>query len=291
MTLLSAVDEYIIFLITEKGNNQSTIKAYEKDLNDFIKVVSNREIEKLTDNDILEYLRNLKENGYKTTSIKRKMTPIISLMNYLKKNYNININNPDLKKLKTPRRLPVYLTNEEIRNLLSAVDKKTGQGTLDYMMILTAYYLGLRVSELVSLRKDHIFFDGGYVKIYGKGNKERILPLSDELKDMMVYYLQNYRNGIKDNELLFFVHKDGSLVSRQYIFLRLKHYAKDAGIEKNISPHTLRHSFATALINNGAKVRQVQSLLGHSDIKATEIYTHLSHEKEKNEYEKAMKRK
>lgn len=291
MTLLSAVDEYIIFLITEKGNNQSTIKAYEKDLNDFIKVVSNREIEKLTDNDILEYLRNLKENGYKTTSIKRKMTPVISLMNYLKKNYNININNPDLKQLKTPRRLPVYLTNGEIRNILSAVDRNSEQGILDYMLILTAYYLGLRVSELVSLRKDHIFFDGGYVKIYGKGNKERILPLSDELKDMMVYYLQNYRNSIKDNELFFFVHKGGSIVSRQYFFLRLKHYAKEAGIEKNVSPHTLRHSFATALINNGAKVRQVQSLLGHSDIKATEIYTHLSREKEKNEYEKAMKRK
>lgn len=290
MTLYAAINEFLTFLITEKGDSPKTIEAYDNDLKAFLKIVENITLDEIDANSLLKYQESLKEQGYKETSIVRKSMAVKGLFGYLKKTDRFDIPLKELSLPKTEKKLPVYLTQEEVKILLKQPDILSKQGLLDYAMILINYACGLRVSELVDLRFDHLFLKGGYLKVFGKRRKERILPLNEEVIEVINLYQDQYRKFIDQNPLYVFVHPDGRRVSRQYYFLRIKEYAKKAGIKKNISPHTLRHSFATTLLKNGAKLRQVQVLLGHDDIKTTEIYTHLTHQKEKEEYEKAMHR-
>ena len=152
------------------------------------------------------------------------------------------------------------------------------------------YYSGLRVSELISLKKQDIYFKGNYLKVFGKRSKERIVPFSDNAKKVLTDYLSLYRDLIKSKSDLLFLFNDGKKVTRQYVYSMIKNTEKKSKINKKISPHTLRHSFATELLENGAKLKDVQTLLGHSKIETTQIYTHISKNKEIEEYKKTMKR-
>lgn len=290
MKVNDAINEYLIYLLSEKGLSQKTYDAYEKDLSLFSSLFGEKEIEELKEEDISSYRKALLNKAYSQNTIVRKLTSLRCFFSYVSKEKNIELTLEKVYLPKQEKKLPVYLTIKEVKTILSKCEVQTDRGLLDYTLLLLSYALGLRVSELVSLRLDHLYLDGGYLKVFGKRRKERILPISEETKASIIYYLKNYREKIKENPLFFFVHQDGSLVSRQYVFLRLKKYAEDAGIDKKISPHTLRHSFATALLNNGANLVQVKTLLGHEDIKTTEIYTHLTQNKEKEIYDKAMKR-
>ncbi len=290
MTVSDAMNEYLIYLLSEKGLSQKTYDAYSRDLALFERLFGKEEIGSLTERDFSCYHTELVKQGYCNSTIIRKLTSLRCFLSYLRKEKGIDL---QLEKIYLPRsekKLPVYLTTEEVKRILEQCPVQEEKGLLDYTMILISYSLGLRVSELVGLREDYIYLKGGYIKILGKRSKERILPLSEECSLAMTYYEEQYRKKIKDNPLLFFVHPDGKQVSRQYFFLQLKKYASLAHIDKKISPHTLRHSFATALLTNGAGLVQVKALLGHEDIRTTEIYTHITQTKEKQEYEKGMKK-
>ena len=288
MNVSDAINEYLIYLLSEKGLSEKTYEAYSRDLALFRALFGKKEIEDLSEKDYSLYHQKLSEKGYTSSTITRKLTSLRCFLSYLTREKGIDLELEKVYLPKSEKKLPVYLTPKEVKSILDQCSLNEERGLLDYTMILVCYSLGLRVSELVGLRKDHIYLKGQYVKVFGKRRKERIIPLSEECASIMTYYLQNYRNKIKENPLLFFVHQDGKLVSRQYFFLRLKEYALSAHINKKISPHTLRHSFATALLSNGADLVQVKALLGHEDIKTTEIYTHLTQKKEKEEYDKAM---
>lgn len=290
MTVSDAINEYLIYLLSEKGVSEKTYNAYSNDLVLFERLFGKEEIESLTEKDFSAYHSKLSKEGYANSTIIRKLTSLRCFLAYLRKEKGIDLELEKIYLPKNEKRLPVYLTTDEVKRILRQCPVNEDKGLLDYTMILVSYSLGLRVSELVSLREDYIYLKGGYIKVLGKRSKERILPLSEECALALTYYEERYRKHIKDNPLFVFVHPDGKRVSRQYFFLQLKRYAELANIDKKISPHTLRHSFATALLTNGAGLVQVKALLGHEDIRTTEIYTHLTQTKEKEEYEKGMKK-
>ena len=186
-----------------------------------------------------------------------------------------------LESPKIGRKLPDVLSIEEIDYLIDSVDLSKVEGQRNKAMIETLYSCGLRVSELVNLKITNLFLDQGYVKVEGKGNKERLVPVSGKAVEEIETYLANYRkklNVAKDSENILFLNRRGKKLSRVMVFTIIKGLAEKAGIKKSISPHTFRHSFATHLINGGADLRAVQEMLGHESILTTEIYTHLDRE-------------
>ena len=229
----------------------------------------------------------LNDKKYKRTSVIRKSTAIKSFLKFLKNENKTSIVISEIKIPKKERKLPDILTISEVSLLFSAPDIKTYKGLLDLVMIEMCYYCGLRVSELCNLKIEDINFTALHLKVLGKGSKERIVPFSEELASYLTLYLQQREKIVNP---FVFVHQNGKRVSRQYLFLEIKKYASEKGIKKNIHPHLFRHTFATNLLENGANLRQVQALLGHKNIETTEIYTHVSKKKEREIYDKAMKR-
>lgn len=289
MKLSEGINSFLNYLSSEKGDDIKTIDCYRHELNEFCSFLYDPEVESIKKNDIESYFQEMSRK-LKRTTLQHRKSCINSLFKHMKKEGIDTSIDIDYKLPKKEIRYPSVLSSEEVTELLKQPNQNNPKEFLDYVMMFVDYSLGLRVTELVDLREDRLFLKGGYCKIIGKRKKERILPLSTELMVILRLYEEKYRSGIKENELYVFVHPNGKRVSRQYFFLQMRKYAQSAGIEKKVSPHTLRHSFATTLLKNGATLRQVQELLGHEDIKTTEIYTHLSHMKEKEEYEKAMKR-
>jgi integrase/recombinase XerD len=289
MKTSEACQDFLVYLVAEKGDSKATAEAYERDLSGFTLSVQDKEASLLTGDDLADHLLKLSEQGLKSASLTRKAMAIRGLYRYLKTEKILSVELSELTVPKKEKRLPTVLTEEEVNRLLSVIDDSTPRGRLDLALLEVAYGSGLRVSELVNLRKDNVNAKGGYLKVTGKGSKERIVPLGEEALSALAGYWEATK-GMKTRSPLVFLHPNGKKVSRQYFFLRLKGYAKKAGIEKSISPHTLRHSFATRLLENGAQLRQVQELLGHSDIETTQIYTHVNKAQAKEVYEKAMKR-
>ena len=285
------IEEFLTYLLTEKGDSIKTIEAYKLDLYSFSNYVDNKDVSLLSSNDMNDYLFSLSDKGYKNASLIRKSMSIKGFYKYLKREGAIDLVLTDLQVPKKEKRLPEILSVEEINQLIEQIDINTDKGLLDLAMILLTFSCGLRVSELVLLRKDRINFKNAYLRVFGKRNKERILPVSKEALEVLIRYDQTIRNKIQKKSPLFFLHSDGKEVSRQYFFLEIKKYAKKANLKKNISPHTLRHSYATLLLENGAQLKQVQAFLGHADIETTQIYTHLSKKKQQEEYEASMRRK
>ncbi len=179
---------------------------------------------------------------------------------------------------KIGRKLPEVLTIEEIDSLIAAIDLNSNEGQRNKAIIETLYSCGLRVSELVSLKFEDCFFDEGFIRVIGKGNKERLVPVSPSVIEEVTFYVKNDRENApikRGNEAFVFLNRRGAQLTRVMIFTIIKRLADTAGIKKNISPHTFRHSFATHLIEGGANLRAVQDMLGHESITTTEIYTHL----------------
>lgn len=281
------IENFLIYLATEKGDSKKTLEAYKKDLQQFFDYFSSKNKKEITLEDFSEYLIYLNDKKYKRTSVIRKSTAIKSFLKFLKNENKTSIVISEIKIPKKERKLPDILTTSEVSLLFSAPDIKTYKGLLDLVMIEMCYYCGLRVSELCNLKIEDINFTALHLKVLGKGSKERIVPFSEELASYLTLYLQRREKIL--NPFLF-VHQNGKRVSRQYLFLEIKKYALEKGINKNIHPHLFRHTFATNLLENGANLKQVQALLGHKNIETTEIYTHVSKKKEREIYDKAMKR-
>ncbi len=289
MTLIEAKEEFLTYLMTEKGDTGKTLESYKVDLDQFIRFVGKRDACELTGNDLGDFLSFLSGKGYKNNTLIRKSMAVKGFYKFLKNEGEIRLVLSDLLTPKKEQRLPDVLSSEEIQRLFAAIDQKDYKGRLDFTLCLICFSCGLRVSELISLRKDKINPESGQIRLMGKRSKERIVPISNEALEGLFSYLKE-RDKIKTKSKNLFVHQNGKEVSRQYFFLEIKKYAKDAKIKKNVSPHTLRHSYATLLLENGAQLKEIKELLGHEDISTTQIYTHISKKKEEEEYRQAMRR-
>ncbi len=279
------LDKYMNeYLASEYNTSKNTRDSYATDLYLLAKYYKNQNITTLKKEDIQEYLR--KSNKASKTKA-RYLTTINHFYQYLCDNNMIKVNPCDgIKMPKLEKKLPEYLTVEEVDKLLD-IRVSTAYDLRNKAMLEVLYATGMRISELCNLTMSNLFLEDGLVKVMGKGSKERLVPINDVAIDALKEYLRFARNdllGTKTCEYVF-VSSRHTKITRQAFFKYIKKLCVEKGIKKNISPHMLRHSFATHLLSNGADLRIVQELLGHSDISTTQIYTHLSNEKLEQEYE------
>lgn len=278
------IENFIEYLIIEKKYSKNTVTSYERDLKKFQKIMDNKKINNISKKDIQNYLNELNKNQ-SSRSISRNISTLKSFYKYLKINKKITINPMDqINNPKTKKALPKVLSEEEVNKLLD-IQLKTNFDYRNKAMLELMYSSGLRVSELINLNLNDIDLDNDTVKIFGKGSKERIIPLNDYAKEALKEYITVHRKELfkhGENNYLF-LNNHGNKMTRQGFFKILQKLAREKNIKTELSPHTLRHSFATHLLKYGADLRSIQELLGHSDISSTQIYTHITNEKlEKN---------
>ena len=291
MLLNDAVDLYTQHLLVEKGLSPETIKAYHQDLQHFFKLFDEYQyVEDLQSNDIETFLTHFMAEGNPVTSAVRRVSSIRNFYVFLKKEGYYKGEIKEIEPMKMPSRLPTVLSIEEVEALLDAPNMKKDSGIRDKAMLELMYAAGLRVSELLNLKKGNINLNKGVVRIFGKGAKERKIPFGDFAGEYIVKYLNEVRGRYaKAGNDYLFVNKKGEPLSREYFWKQIKKYALDVGITQNISPHTLRHCFATHMLDGGAQLRAVQEMLGHTNIATTQIYTHVSEKRILSAYNLLMK--
>ncbi|MDD7374928.1 MAG: site-specific tyrosine recombinase/integron integrase [Bacilli bacterium] len=290
MLINEVKDEFLSYLIVERGDSKATIDNYSIDLDQFISFEENKDISLLKREDISDFINYLSSKGLKTSSIIRRSTVIRLFYIYLNKEKLIDVPLTGLYLPKSEKHLPSVLSTDEVDALLDCFDLTKEVEIRDKAMLETMYASGLRVSELLSLELGNINFVQGYIKTKGKGSKERIIPIGEFALEYLSLYIDKVRRcnvGYKTKYV--FLNKDGKPISRQYFWRKVKEYALRANIYTEISPHTLRHSFATHLLENGANLREVQEMLGHSKIETTQIYTHISTKRIISAYDQFMK--
>lgn len=271
------------FLQLEKSLSANSVEAYLHDVEKLYQYVSARkdnvELAQLELSHLKDFLAWINELGMSSTSQARIISGLKSFFQYLVLENILNRNPTELLEApKTRRKLPDTLSIEELQLIFDSIDVSTAEGTRNKTILETMYSCGLRVSELTDLRISNIYVDVEFIRVIGKGNKERLIPIGQEALKHILLYKEGYRNKVmpkKGNEDILFLNRRGGKLSRVMIFYIIKEYTAKAGIKKNIHPHTLRHSFATHLIEGGADLRAVQEMLGHESISTTEIYTHL----------------
>ena len=287
MKLDQAIREYIISLSTAEGKAKNTVESYSRDLkqySDFLKENSITDTSKIEEETIYSYIDDLNDR-YASTSINRIKTTIRNFHHYLNFKYNLKDPSLNVATSKGKKRLPVYATKQEIEKLMSVFNDEDPQDLFDHTILETIYGLGLRVSECCDMRTSQVNLTDGFVKILGKGNKERLIPIPDTTKKLMHMYFANVRTlWQKKNTNRFFINHFGKPIYSEYVEKLIRNKAYEAGIKKPLTPHKLRHSYATHLLEGGADLRVIQELLGHSDISTTEIYTHVEQERLKEAY-------
>ena len=280
------IEEFIDYLRFEKKYSENTISSYKRDLNK-INSYLKKDFIKLTKADIQKYIQNLSKNKNSNT-ISRIISSLKSFYKFLEINKYTNTNPlTTIISPKTARKLPKVLSEEEVNKLLD-INLNNDFDYRNKAMLELMYSSGLRVSELINLTVNDVDLKNSLVRIFGKGSKERIVPLNDYATEALNNYILYHRPKLfkqKENNYLF-LNNHGNQMTRQGFFKTLKKIAKEKGIKSELSPHTLRHSFATHLLKYGADLRSIQELLGHSDISTTQIYTHITNEMlEKNYHE------
>ena len=275
------IDSFLNMLTVEKGLAQNTLEAYSRDLNrlaDFLKARGVQSWGESPGAHLRPYLAWLRGRGLSLRSIARNVAALRHFYRFLEKEKVLE-ESPVLSFFlpRGARRLPHILDQDEVRRLLIQPDPETPLGLRDQAMIEILYATGLRVSELVSLKTHEIDLEGDYLKVRGKGSKVRVVPFGRWAKEKLMRYLKEARPGLLKGRAspFLFLNRSGKSLTRQGFWKLLRHYALAAGIEKRVTPHTLRHSFATHLLEGGADLRSIQSMLGHADISTTQIYTHL----------------
>ncbi len=281
----SVIDTFLDSLWMERGLSANTMDAYRRDLNRYAYWLQHRERELLSaeTGDILAYLSETSGNA--TRTVARRLSSIRRLYEYLLREDRIQVN--PVSHVEAPRlgrALPKSMTEAEVEALLNAPDTDTSLGLRDKAMLELLYATGLRVTELVKLTVPQVNLRQGVIRITGKGNKERLVPMGEEANEWLDRYMRKARKLILNDALSddLFPSRRGKAMTRQTFWHLIKRYALQANIGKSLSPHVLRHAFATHLINHGADLRVVQMLLGHSDISTTQIYTHVARERLKN---------
>jgi len=286
MKIQDEVESFKAFLKIEKSLANNSIESYISDIEKLVSFIELHNIElTFSQNDISvlkDFIEDLNKTGISARSQARIISGIRAFYKYLL--VTDQIDTDPSKLLEMPNlgtKLPIFLSVEEVDQIKNAIDLSKPEGHRNKAIIETLYSCGLRVSELISLKLTDLFFDLDFIKVLGKGNKERLVPISQKAKDEIELYIQSYRNHIfihKEFENFLFLNRRGKKLTRVMIFHIVKKLAELAEINKNISPHTFRHSFATHLVDGGADLRAVQEMLGHESIITTEIYTHLSND-------------
>jgi integrase/recombinase XerD len=276
------IQEFSDYLRIEKRNSPHTVSAYSRDLSRFSTALAGQKVDSVTTADIRDFLISLREQGLSPASVARSLSSIKSFFKYLCQDKQFKDNPAEI--LETPKRwrkLPDVLSSEDVDTLLKSPDLESVLGLRDKAMLEVLYASGLRVSELINLKVSQLDMQVGYLRTLGKGSKERIVPIGAMAKKAVEDYILNSRpalvssrkDGGKPEEL--FVTRRGRGMTRQGFWKLLKGYVTQANIRASVSPHTLRHAFATHLLERGADLRSVQQMLGHSDISTTQIYTHI----------------
>lgn len=275
------IKDFTSYLKIEKGLAANSVLAYENDvkkLEDFARA-RNLETDTITYTHLKEFVKELYDLGLSARSQARIISGVKQFFQYLLMDQEIDKDPSNLLEMpKIGRMLPEVLSIQEIDLLIDTIDLSSKEGHRNKAILETLYSCGLRVSELVHLKFEDIFFNEGFIRVIGKGNKQRLVPVSASVEKEIGIYSENIRNHqeIKPgNESYVFLNRRGAKLTRVMIFTIIKNLAAKAGIEKNISPHTFRHSFATHLLEGGANLRAIQEMLGHESITTTEIYTHL----------------
>ncbi len=283
------IEEFLGYLASVKNYSYNTLLAYQSDLKDFIDFCGSVSLnEEEISKKIKEYLEYLKKRKYNPFSIARKISSLRSFLKFLDVEKGFNIGFLFLDSPKLPFRLPKVLSLEEIEKLLNSPNINDPLGYRDRTMLEVLYATGLRVSELVELKLENLNLELGLIRVLGKGSKERLIPLGDYALKFLKTYLEEIRPLLinKKSKNFVFLGRRGAPLTRQRFWQIIKEYAKKCGFENKVSPHVIRHSFATHLLQGGADLRALQMMLGHSSLSTTQIYTHLDYKKLKEIYEK-----
>jgi len=271
------IESFLDSLYIEKGLSQNTVQSYKNDITSFAFWVDesiNLPLVRISKIDINKYIAQLFKNGLKSSSVNRKISTIKSFFIFLLKKKHILVSPvDDIEMIKQEKYLPISMSEKEVELLLESPNLDSFIGIRDRAMIEMLYATGMRVSELINLKITDIDHNRLVVKVMGKGSKERLIPYGEVASDYLNAYLKN-RKEINSNEI--FLSNRGKKITRSAFWNRIKLYLKKENLKESISPHTLRHAFATHLLNRGADLRSVQILLGHSDLSTTQIYTHIA---------------
>lgn len=284
------IQEFETYLLLEKGLSENTTINYIRDLQQFFTYMK-KDIGEIEEQDIIHYLKYLNEH-YATSSIVRKMVTLRQFFLYLKKNKMIEHNimaNIDMPK--SQKHLPQTVSLESVTKVLHTIDQSSPAGKRDYLMLLLSVASGVRVSELIHLTTNDFNYKAKRIRVVGKGNKERLVPLDAKTCNLLEDYIHHERqvyDKLGNKEI--FLNHFGKMISREEFYNILQKYACEAGISEHLSPHKLRHTFATTLLDGDADLRSIQELLGHSDIATTTIYTHVANEKIVEDYKRFFHR-
>ncbi len=290
------IDHFTHFLAVEKGLSANTLESYQRDLVMYVSYLREAGVKEIQDSSrthIIGYLMSLQQKGRATATLSRNMASIRAFYQFLVRDKWMN-NDPSIH-LETPKiekRLPKVLSVDEVERLLEGPDMTNPAGIRDKAMLELLYATGIRVSELVNLQISDVNLEMGFLKCMGKGSKERIIPLGRIAIEVVQKYIQAGRPRLMkaSSEHALFLNHLGKKITRQGFWKIIKKYAQKAGVRIEITPHTLRHSFATHLLENGADLRSVQEMLGHADISTTQIYTHITRSRIKDVYAKTHPR-
>lgn len=285
------ITEFCHYMASEKMRSMNTISSYRSDLENYIYYLENKllidNIKHVTIDDVKKYFAYMKKMGYSATSMSRELSSIKAFHKFLhlegivKENVVSSMSAP-----KKDKKLPTVLSVEEVMKILSLLNDDTPYNARNHAMIEVMYACGLRVSELVNLKVSDLHLTSKMVSTKGKGSKERLVPINDYASKVLKNYIIEHRPHLikRGGSNYLFLNNLGEPISRQSFFILIKKLCNEAGIQKEISPHTLRHSFATHLLEAGTDLRLIQEMLGHEDISTTQIYTHLSKQKIKDIY-------
>lgn len=287
-----ALAEYIIYLKIERGLSANTVISYKRDIEKYLTFLTEKKITQLDEVsrfEILDFLQTLRQSGAADNSIIRMVSSLRKFHQYLKRESIVS--DDPMQLIDTPKKastLPKAISPQAVEQLLEAPDTTTPLGVRDRTILELMYATGLRISELVNLKLSDMHLTMGFIQTMGKGEKERIIPLGEIASQWLDHYLDGARVYLQDQSAeiseYVFLNSRGKGLSRQGVWKKVKQLALEAGIDQNVTPHTLRHSFATHLLENGADLRMVQELLGHADISTTQIYTHITKTRLKQVY-------
>ncbi len=290
------VEDYLAYLTVERGLAGNTLEAYGRDLRSYVGFLTSHALTDFAETSketVRAYLEHLYQIGRATSTISRNLAAIKSFYQFLVRENWLSVDPSEhLESPKVEKRLPHVMSLTEVEALLSQPAQDEPCSLRDKAMLEVLYATGIRVSELVSLDRTDVNLEAGYLRCLGKGSKERIVPLGSVAIRALAVYMQSGRPKLVKiaAETALFVNQHGRRLTRQGFWKIIKRYAKEANIDESITPHTLRHSFATHLLENGADLRSVQEMLGHADISTTQIYTHVTRNRLKEVYQKAHPR-
>ena len=280
------IEEFLRYLLIDRGYSNNTIESYKRDLDRFLEFNKNKDINNINNDDLKKYIKYLNTENLNEKSIARNISSLKSFYKFLSIQKYINNNPSDALYLpKVKKSLPNILTEEDIFKLLD-IKPIDNFSYRNKAMLELMYATGLRVSELINLKLQDIDLNQDIIRTFGKGSKERVIPIGDYAKEYLEKYIYEYRGSMlkKESSEYLFLNNHGKQMTRQGFFKIVKKIAKEKNIHNDLSPHTLRHSFASHLLKYGADLRTIQELLGHSDISTTQIYTHITNEELKNKY-------